>query len=654
MLDSFESALFRRLFKWATVYYVLLFLASLLVQYIYDVHYPAQRLVFAFRSAALALNFGAFIWIQTSSISDKVFARVPPLLFLATAVLSICELAGSGGHPGVSAISWLIASMQYLFLFGFFVYRQWKTLLLGSFLLLLAVFLFLVFPDKLFVLELTSDQVNESLTIAMLFGLVIVTAIIYLGNSVYNRLLQRTRDLTGRFRMLAFIDQSTGLPNGLQLEQHLAEWDDNHKTVSSITASDKVSIVGFRLDGLEQLNEAMGVEKTNVVVGSIVREYMVELERIGETQPELLMDKPFERLYRVESNLFMFIARLDPYSFEQFIDRPILSPVIQRVVQEFNTHSRVSFQGGFGFYPDDAASLGELYRNVLNMLHRRRVENLGKFTMFDPVHYREYLRNEQLRHAFPDAIKNKEFRLLFQPKISVLNHSTVGFEALARWTSETLGAVPPAEFIPLAEQAGYIEELTSVLLLEALDFIRALKKAGYGTAHVSFNLSPGVLSPKYVNGLIDVIVRSGLARQLELEITEGILLRLEPVVLEMFNTLKRLGVRFSIDDFGTGYSNLGYLQSFEAEVLKIDKVFIDGIPGNEKNGKLVTAILHMGRSFGMEVVAEGVETTAQSDFLAEHGCDQIQGYLYSKPLEREEALKRIVGSILSTDNPLPS
>lgn len=213
-----------------------------------------------------------------------------------------------------------------------------------------------------------------------------------------------------------------------------------------------------------------------------------------------------------------------------------------------------------------------------------------------------------------------------------------GIRSVGPLEESVLGTISPVEFIPLAEQSGAIERLTLHLLDVAYGFIRRLREDRHAGIRVSANLSPGLLNPEFLDRIIADIENNGLGPFLELEITEGVLMKLNPLVSAKFGSLKRLGVGFSIDDFGTGYSNLGYLQNFEADVLKIDKRFIDGIPLDEKNGKLVEAILQMARSLDMLVVAEGVEYKEQRDFLHECGCDQIQGYFYSKPLPQEDAL----------------
>lgn len=321
-----------------------------------------------------------------------------------------------------------------------------------------------------------------------------------------------------------------------------------------------------------------------------------------------------------------------------------LASIVERTTLAHGGRFALAFQGGFSLFPEDGNSLDQVFRNLLNLLHSRKAEGRGQFVGFNPAMYREFLRQETIRAELGKAIRAGTPYLVFQPRVEAGDGRVTGFEALARWEDPALGPISPAEFIPLSERYDLIAPLTLLLLDKAYGFIRELGSRGFDSLRVSVNLSPGILNPGFLERLALDIGDNGLGPSLELEITEGILMELDEPTRMQFERLKRLGVGFSIDDFGTGYSNLGYLQDFEAEILKIDKRFIDGVPANGKNGKLVLAILRMAKSFDMTVVVEGVEYREQRDFLAGHGCDQIQGFYYSRPLSAAAALAYATGA----------
>lgn len=425
--------------------------------------------------------------------------------------------------------------------------------------------------------------------------------------------------------LLAYTDQDTGLPNVQQLAKDIDERaQDEHR------AGHPCTMVGFRLEGLETVNETRGIEFANALLRDLVLRYEIALSALMDTGAVSRLDG-FAPLYRVESNTFVFLIEVPGNEFFNPKRVTTLQKTIDAMCLEYREEFALSFNGGFSVYPDDAPNLEQLFKNLLNVVHARRPESLGAFSPFDMERYQAFLREQNIKAAIPKAIEREEFHLVFQPKVATATGCVLGFEALARWKSGDFGPVSPAE------EGGTIAPLTAQLLEQALDFASLMDKNGLRLP-VSVNLSPGAVRPSFLNILGERLAVSGLGSMIELEITEGIIMKMTTEIAEDFRELKSIGVTFSIDDFGTGYSNLGYLQNFEAQILKIDKSFIDGIPGDEKNVTLVQTIIRMGKSLGMKIVAEGVEYAEQRDFLARSDCDMIQGYFYSKPLERTEAL----------------
>jgi diguanylate cyclase len=233
------------------------------------------------------------------------------------------------------------------------------------------------------------------------------------------------------------------------------------------------------------------------------------------------------------------------------------------------------------------------------------------------------------------AIERDELRLHYQPKVDLASGRVVGAEALVRWLRPGVGMVPPAQFIPVAEETGQIVEIGEWVIEQACAQIARWRRHGVGSVKVAVNVTRHDLA---AGGLVRAVggamARHGIGRgELSLELTEGMLLDRVAHTHRQLNELRNLGVELAIDDFGTGYSSMNYLKRYPLDELKIDKSFVDGIPGSETDCAIVKAVIVLGHSLGMRVVAEGVETVAQRDVLQSLGCDAYQGYLCSKPLD---------------------
>ena len=231
------------------------------------------------------------------------------------------------------------------------------------------------------------------------------------------------------------------------------------------------------------------------------------------------------------------------------------------------------------------------------------------------------------------AIVGDELRIHYQPKVNPLNGQLCGAEALLRWTSAERGPISPVRFIPLAEDIGFIVDLGTWVLRETCRQMVTWDCAGFQVPRISVNLSVKQLARKNFSQLLrDILQDSGLAPdRLELEITESVIMEVDNAYA-ILAELRELGVHFSIDDFGTGYSSLAYLKKLPVQTLKIDRAFVTGIGQNPSDEAIIEAILKIANSLGLLTVAEGVETEAQLAYLRSMGCDQIQGYFYSKPI----------------------
>jgi EAL domain-containing protein (putative c-di-GMP-specific phosphodiesterase class I) len=292
---------------------------------------------------------------------------------------------------------------------------------------------------------------------------------------------------------------------------------------------------------------------------------------------------------------------------------------------------------GIALYPNDGASMDELLRRADGAM--REVKHAGRagyrFHRSRPGATDTRSRSRmRVDHAMRMALAQGRFRLHFQPQVDLQSGRVVGAEALIRWRDPELGEISPAEFIPVAEESGFIVEIGDWVLKRAVAQAAAWSGVAAGMT-VSVNVSAlQFQQPGFVDGVAQALRDADLPPHLlELELTESILIQDAKDAMLRLQALAQLGVKLAIDDFGTGYSSLAYLKRFPIGRLKIDRTFISGLPAEESDAAIVQAIIHMGRALRLEIVAEGVENDAQRRFLEHAGCDLYQGFLYAPALD---------------------
>jgi diguanylate cyclase (GGDEF)-like protein/PAS domain S-box-containing protein len=303
----------------------------------------------------------------------------------------------------------------------------------------------------------------------------------------------------------------------------------------------------------------------------------------------------------------------------------------------------ISASIGIALFPEDGDAPGPLLRNSETAMYRAKKDGLGTYQFYSTEMNAEGARLLALETLLRQALSRNEFSLHYQPQVDVDSGHLVGVEALLRWSSPELGMVSPIQFIPMAEETGLIVPIGDwVLQTACAEAKRWLGLLGVGIP-VAVNLSARQFrKPDLLASIQLVLDKTGLPNHLlEIEITEGSLIVDPSGAVDVLRGIREMGVRTAIDDFGTGYSSLAYLKTFPLDRLKIDRAFIRDLPDNSSDVAIARAIVALGRNLNMEVLAEGVETQAQSDFLAETGCDIIQGYFYGKPMPAEQLLQKI-------------
>jgi EAL domain-containing protein (putative c-di-GMP-specific phosphodiesterase class I) len=303
-----------------------------------------------------------------------------------------------------------------------------------------------------------------------------------------------------------------------------------------------------------------------------------------------------------------------------------------------NLENVVTASIGIAVYPSDGANAEELMRNADTAMYRAKDSGRGTYVFFEEAMNAEVVQRSTLERELRHAISQNEFLLHFQPQVDPRTGRVRGAEALLRWRHPERGMVGPNTFIVVAEETGLIAPIGHIVLVEACAQLSAWRAQGLDLEYVAVNVSSRQFrQPNFVE-LVEAALRKHAvpAGCLELEITESLLLNDADTVVAMLNQLKSLGVRISIDDFGTGYSSMAYLERLPFDALKIDISFIRKIRDDGEGGTIAATIMAMAHSLGKSVVAEGVQTQAQVDFLRKLNCELVQGYLYSRPLPAED------------------
>ncbi|HEN8801718.1 EAL domain-containing protein [Pseudomonas sp. CM27] len=307
---------------------------------------------------------------------------------------------------------------------------------------------------------------------------------------------------------------------------------------------------------------------------------------------------------------------------------------------------------GISLYPQDGTDVATLIRNADAAMYRSKAKGRNRVEAYTRDLTAQASERIALEHELRRAVERNEMSLCFQPKLSLKTHSLVGAEALIRWSHPTFGEVPPEHFIHLAEENGTILQLGDWVLEQACRQMHRWKRDYEAFGPLSINLAGAQLRHHGLAKRIEQLLKTyGLkAGDLQLEITENFIMSQAEEALAVLHQLKKLGVQLAIDDFGTGYSSLSYLKRLPLDILKIDKSFIRGLPDDPHDAAIARAIIALGRSMQLTIIAEGVENQAQQRFLAAEGCEQIQGYIVSLPLPAEDfaaAFLRIALSDLS-------
>ncbi|WP_025596766.1 putative bifunctional diguanylate cyclase/phosphodiesterase [Burkholderia sp. WSM2230] len=306
---------------------------------------------------------------------------------------------------------------------------------------------------------------------------------------------------------------------------------------------------------------------------------------------------------------------------------------------------RVSASGGVALCGGQVRDAALLMRDAGAAMRRAKAQGPGSLQFFTGDMKEAAQRRFEIEDLLRDALDAGEFKLAYQPVVNATSRETVGVEALLRWTSAELGDVSPAEFIPIAEQAGLMGSIGDWVLEQACAQVADWRWSIAPGVTVSVNISPVQFNERLVQHVAACLANTGLEPSaLQLEITEGMLMPDDPTLCATMSALTKLGVRLAIDDFGTGYACMSYLKRFSLHGLKIDRSFVAGLPDDRDCAAIAHAVVKMAHACGMSVTAEGVETEEQALLLHEIGCDSLQGYLFGRPGSAADCAGKLTGA----------
>ncbi|MBI5719950.1 MAG: EAL domain-containing protein [Burkholderiales bacterium] len=423
-----------------------------------------------------------------------------------------------------------------------------------------------------------------------------------------------------RVQYLATHDSLTGLPNRAMFSELL-----NHLIQSSRREGRRFAVLFIDLDRFKLINDSLGHEAGDTLLRTVAQRL-----KDGLRSSDLVA--------RLGGDEFVMIAQDLPGPEQAArVARRLLAEVI-RPVDLSGQECRVTASVGISLYPDDAQDEAALMTHADVAMYHAKEEGKNNFQFYDSRLEKHTLERLALEAGLRHAIERGELSLHYQAKLELADGSIGGVEALLRWTSPELGSISPAQFIPLAEETGLILPIGRWVLRSACVQSMAWQHAGLPPVRVAVNLSPRQLAdPGLVDEVRTILAETGLAPDLlELEVTETSVMHNVERALEVLSALKAMGVLLAIDDFGTGYSSLAQLKRFPIDTLKVDRSFIRELPMDAEDKAITEVIIAMGKTLCLKVVAEGVETREQQEFLRERACDQLQGYYFSKPLPAAE------------------
>jgi diguanylate cyclase (GGDEF)-like protein/PAS domain S-box-containing protein len=442
----------------------------------------------------------------------------------------------------------------------------------------------------------------------------------------------QARAMSQRMSYLAHHDYLTDLPNRLLLDDRLAQ-----AMSAAHRHQGQLAVLFVDVDRFKHINDSLGHAIGDELLLSIAGRLVAGV-------------RGSDTVCRQGGDEFVILLSTIAHAEDAALSANKILTALGMPHRINNYDLQITVSMGIGVYPDDGTDAETLVKNADIAMLNAKESGRNNYQFFKPNMNEHALERQSLESGLRHALERREFVLHYQPKMNFETESVTGAEALIRWRQPGRGLVLPEKFIPIAEQCGYIVPIGRWVLREACRQSRIWLNAGAAPLPVAINVSAVELRSKgFVQGVRAVLEEAGMdPRYLEFELTETALMQDPTSTITVLNEIKALGVQITLDDFGTGYSSLSYLKRFPIDALKIDRSFVRGVCMNEGDANIVSAVINMGKSFGLKVIAEGVETREQFLRLRAQQCDEGQGHYFLAPVTADEFVKLLSSDLSAT------
>ncbi|MDB2562289.1 EAL domain-containing protein [Sulfurimonas sp.] len=436
------------------------------------------------------------------------------------------------------------------------------------------------------------------------------------SKSLEDEVRLRTQDL----QYQAHHDALTELPNRVLFNDRLEHAIQNTKRTQT-----KVALLFLDLDHFKEINDSLGHDVGDIVLKEVTR----RLHKIVRAE---------DSIARLGGDEFSIILEeLSQAQDASFVAQKILDILAEPIIVEQDT-LYISSSIGISIYPNDGDSTQNLLKFADSAMYKAKNEGRNNYQFYSSELTELAFERVIMETSLRDAIVNEEFVVYYQPQIDAKNSTIVGMEALVRWQHPRMGIVPPAKFIPLAESTGLIIDIDRFVMKTAMLQLSQWYTQGLNPGVLAMNLAMAQLQKSDFIEMLKEMLRETQcqAQWIELEVTEGQIMKDPEEAIKILQKISDLGVELAIDDFGTGYSSLAYLKKLPIDKLKIDQAFVRDLPEDEEDSAITRAVIALAKSLNIRVIAEGVETKEQKDFLVQNACNDIQGYFYSRPIPAQD------------------
>ena len=434
-----------------------------------------------------------------------------------------------------------------------------------------------------------------------------------------NRLLEQLEESKRLQRHLAYHDALTILPNRHLLHDRLQQALAQSKRSGKLAA-----LLFLDLDGFKRINDTLGHGIGDLLLKSVAKRLKTTVRQV-------------DTVARLGGDEFTIVLLEINHAQDA---KDVAQKILKVISQPYKIEEHelfVTASVGISIYPDDGSDIESLIRKADIAMYRAKGQGKNNYQVYNLSMDAKFFERLTLENSLRKAVENEELVAYYQPQVDLRTGEITGVEALVRWQHQKFGLVLPDKFIPLAEETGVILEIDEWMMKTACRQIKNWEREGIANIRVAVNLSTRQFRQKNLTEKVAQILNDSAVqpKNLCLEITENEVMHNIETTVEILQALKKMGVLLSLDDFGTGYSSLSYLKRFPIDILKIDRTFVNGIPSDRDDTAISTAIVVLGHSMELKVIAEGVEKSEQIAFLQSLQCDEIQGFYFSRPLNAE-------------------